>query len=167
MGLLLGDLEIPHMALRAAPTAEAWLYAAQRVIEGRPRRQFVAPDAPTLTLQLALHVAFVDIVWFLGRLRSIADAHEVVTVQTSGGAILGDFVVEKIDWVPTAQFHDGVPIAGAATIALADPGLPFAQEPKPRPMGVVSEAEDIVTTPKAEDTSRPPATVTPAEIARL
>lgn len=165
--MFLGDLEVPQMALRGSPTDEAWLYAAQRVIEGRPRRQFVAPDAPTLTLQLALHVAFVDVAWFVGRVRALADAHEVLTVQSNGGAILGDFVIEKLSWVPASAFADGTPISGSMTIALADPGLGIALEPKPRPMGVVGEADDIVTTPKAEDTTRPPGTVTPAEIARL
>lgn len=166
--LLLGDLEIPTFGLKGLNGSDAWVYAVIGVIEGKPKRQFVAPDARTLTLAIGIHAQFGSPQRFIDRAKAMADDREVFVLQVAGtGLVLGDYVIEKCDWSPRACFPDGTLLSASVTLSLADPGLERALEPKPRPIGVVDEAEDIVTTPKAEDTSVPFANVTPAEIARL
>ena len=165
--MFLGPLELPTLVVASMTFSDGVTYAAQAVIEGKPRMQFVAPNARVTSIVCALHVRFISPKRFIDNALALMGAREILTLQEESGVLYGDFVIDKVDWQPRAKFPDGTLMAASCTLALSDPGLDRPNDVRPRPMGVVGEAVDIVTKPKVENTSRPIDSVTPAEIARL
>lgn len=163
--LLLGSVMLPSIAVLGLRIGGSESYSAQDVIEGKPRLQWMGPGAAQAQLTLKAHVEWIPPATLYARLESLRSAHEAVALATLAGDILGTFVVEQVDLTPIWCFEDGVVGAATLDVKLTDPGVDVAAA-RPRPVGVRDEAEDIVTAPKPEDTSRPIDSVTPAEIVR-
>lgn len=164
--ILLGDLVIPAIAIRSVSFRGGVSYAVHEVIEGKPRRHFVAEQAPVASLSLYLHVQFAPPRPFVTRLEAVSRRREVLQVWTEAGAFWGTYVIEGVDARPVWTMPDGRVIAMAAEVSLADPGVEWTLPAAP-PLAVGSDARDTTTAPKPEDTSQAIETITPQEIARV
>lgn len=163
--IYLGTVLLPSLSVVGVSMADGSTYATHEVVEGKPRRQYVGEQAPELALSLKLHVEWVDPDTLLTTLSAMRTSHEPFELTTVGGARWGTFVIEAMQERPVWLFDDGSRGCTMVDLRLVDPGVSVLAE-RPRPAGVRDVAEDVVTTPKGEDTSRPIGSVTPQEIAR-
>lgn len=165
--MIVGTVQIPNICITGMTGPKAWDYAEHAVIEGKKRRQFVAVDAVETTISAFLHVDLGvipdDVV---GLLEELADATEVLTLQSESGRIFGDYVITGVESTPVWQLPDGSVIACRLVVKLVEPGLEQVLVP-PAPIAVTTTTRDTTTTPKGEDTSRDPDDVPTAEIARI
>lgn len=164
--LHLGDfIELPAIAIRSASTREGWSWATHDVIEGVARMQAMGIAPRELTLSLLLHVQFVSPRPTLTRLRRIADTAEPFQIWTSSGGYWGTFIIAGLDHRPLWTFPDGRILVATCDVTLRDPGVEV--EVAERPLALTQTAQDIVSTPVAEDTSADIDDVSPEEIARI
>jgi phage protein U len=148
--MILGDLVLPALAVKGLGVDDAWEYAAHAVIEGKPRRQFVAPDARGIPLSLYLHAEFIHPQQTIDRLRAFADAGEVLILQALSGLIYGHFVIEGISLRPKWTLPDGTIIATGVEVKLVEPGLETLLE-VPAPIAVDGATSDTTNDPPPED----------------
>lgn len=162
-----GDLiQIPVLAIRSVRGAAGATWASLDVVTGKPRRQFIGPNAPDLSLSLFFHVAFIPPRPTLTRLQQLAASGEVFQVWTESGGYWGTFELESVEHTPRWTLPTGQIIAMGVELKLVDPGLEGAVELQ-RPAALAGNAVDTTAAPPAEDLSRPPELITPAEIARV
>lgn len=164
--MILGPLRFPNIAVVAISDEDGWDYAAHSVIENVERRQFVAKRGKPITLSLKLHAEWMDPQETLDELRELADAHEVLTLQSISGRLLGQFVIEGISSKPLFILPDGFIVSMSVDVKLVDPGLEESV-PLPEPVAVMGTLIVTTTSVKEEDTSTPKDEVTPQQIARL
>jgi phage protein U len=164
--ILLGDLRLPALAIRSVGFRNGASYAVHEVIEGKPRRQFIGESAPVASLSLYLHVEYIAPRPTVTELRRLNLARELLPLWTNAGSFWGTYVIEDVDHRPVWTMPDGRMIVAECEVSLTDPGVEWTL-PRPRPLAVAGSARNIITTPKAEDTSRPIDEITPQEIARV
>lgn len=165
--MILGDLRLPTGTVKGLNPKDGWTYATHAVIEGKPRRQFVAPDGRAVSLSLFLHAEYINPQQTIDRLRSWADASEVLVLQADSGVLYGQYVIESIDVRPTWTLPDETIVVCDVEVSLGEPGLETLLE-VPTPEATEANATDTVdegpteTIPEGED----PADVDPAEAVR-
>lgn len=169
--MLFGALTIPNRAVRALPRMRGWNYAAHASIEGPERAQYVADQAPQLSMTLFLHVDFCNPKRVLEALVAMGDTHYAQLLQTDDGTILGTFVVQGVADQPRWTLPDGTVLACEVNVTLSDPGLdqPLAREKEgPYATGEDSAYEyyDLDAVSDEVPAATSPSDVTSAQIVR-
>ena len=95
-------------------------FAEHRVIESKPRLQWIGNDLEHLRFELRLHSSFTDPGAKLALLRSTAAAHLALPLVFGNGGFRGFFVIESISMRSQQLSARGVPIAITAAIALKE-----------------------------------------------
>ncbi|HEY6417587.1 MAG TPA: phage tail protein [Candidatus Binataceae bacterium] len=118
-------------------------YAEQRVIEDRPRLQWLANELERLSFDLLFHYSFTSPATQLLLLRTTADAHQALPLVFGTGEFRGYYVIESITTKSIQFSAQGDPIAIIVRLALKewvqDPVLNATVSPLPSfsPIGIV------------------------------
>jgi phage protein U len=161
----LGAVHLPTSTVVSLSVEGGWSHATHDVIGRKPRRQFIAPRARSVSIACYFHVDLVDDpATLVAELEELGAAAEVVPVQSDYGDLLGHFVLESVRVTPRWTLPDGRLLAAQVHIELGDEE--DEERPAPRPAIEGSPAR-TASAQSAEDTSRAPGSVPTAEIARL
>ncbi len=98
----------------------AYDFAEHRVVESKPRLQWLGNDLERLKFELRLHSSFTDPAAKLALLRSTAAAHLALPLVFGNGGFRGFFVIESISMRSQQLSARGVPIAITAALALKE-----------------------------------------------
>ncbi len=131
-------------------SSRAYDFAEHRVVESKPRLQWVGNDLEHLKFELRLHSSFTDPAAKLALLRSTAAAHLALPLVFGNGGFRGFFVIESIAMRSQQLSAHGAPIAISAALALKEwaiesellAGAPIL--PDFVPLGVISAASGSV-----------------------
>src|SRR6202158_4531211 len=91
--------EIPFQVVGSPEGFEsrrAYDFAEHRVVESKPRLQWLGNDLERLKFELRLHSSFTDPAAKLALLRSTAAAHLALPLVFGNGGFRGFFVIESI-----------------------------------------------------------------------
>ena len=136
--------------------ARDYHYAEHQVVEARPLLQWISSGLATLTLELLLHVSFVDPVATLAALEAAAADHTPRPLVFGNGTHRGYFVVTAISTVARQMSDEGDPIALVVRIKLRewvqdaelDPNAPPV--PAFTPLGLITPAPGLATPTSAD-----------------
>lgn len=100
MFALLGDVPFEIVGSpEAFSDSRAYDYAEQRVVQARPRLQWLADDLMTIRLEMLLHLSFTNPTASLLLLRQAAETHGSMPLIFGNGDFRGYFVITGIDTV--------------------------------------------------------------------
>ncbi len=124
----LGDIQFEVVGSpEGYESAGAYDFAEQRVIESKPRLQWVGDDLERLKFDLMWHSSFTNPAVQLALLRATAAQHLAVPLVFGNGGFRGFFVIESIKMKSQQLSAGGAPIAIRVALALkeriADPQL--------------------------------------------
>lgn len=117
-------------------------YAEHRVVEDRPRLQWLATGLETITLAMLFHTSFTDPAAQLAALMAAAEDHQARALVLGNGAFRGLFVVEAVATSDIQLGADATPIAIRVRMKLREwaPGSEFDPAAPPRlataPLGI-------------------------------
>ncbi|MGH7865138.1 MAG: phage tail protein [Candidatus Binataceae bacterium] len=140
MFALLG--EIPIRVVGSPDSIESerrYDYAEHRVVEARPRLQWLARGLETIELEIALHRSFTDPSVQVARLRAAAETHRALALVFGSGEFRGYFVIESISARSTQHSATGETIALTVRVRLREWAADRDKAPRPtaRPLGVI------------------------------
>lgn len=122
-------------------------YAEHKLVQARPRLQWIANALETITLGIAFHVRFADPAASMRQLSDAAAAHKALPLVFGNGIHRGYFIIATLNETFRATADDGTPISIEATIELKEwvrgAELDVSAPPKPDepPLAVVSKRE--------------------------
>lgn len=122
----------------------AYDFPEQRVLESKPRLQWVGDDLERLSFELMWHSSFTNPAAQLARLRATAAQHLALPLVFGNGGFRGFFVIESIKVKSQQLSADGAPIAIRVALALkewvADALLLSSAKPTPAvsPLGITT-----------------------------
>ena len=106
MFAVLGDIPFEVIGSpQGYESAGVYDFAEQRVIESKPRLQWVGDDLERLNLELMWHSSFTNPAVQLALLRATAAQHLALPLTFGVGTYLGLFVIESIQ-VKSMQMSD-------------------------------------------------------------
>lgn len=149
--------EIPFEAIgspEAFESSRRFDYAEHRVVEGRPRLQWIADGLETITLAMLFHVSFTNPIVQFALLLAATEDHQARALVLGNGVFRGLFVVVSVETSDIQLAADASPIAIRARVQLREwvPGaaLDPAAPPLPAilPLGL-APATIIYSTPSA------------------
>lgn len=94
--------EVPFQIVgspEAFSDSRSYDYAEQRVVQARPRLQWLADDLMTIRMEMLLHRSFTDPAAGLLALREAAETHSALPLIFGNGDFRGYFVITTIDTV--------------------------------------------------------------------
>jgi len=100
-------------------------YAEQRVVQARPRLQWLADDLMTIRMEMLLHLSFTNPTASLLLLRQAAEAHSAMPLIFGNGDFRGYFVITRIDTVSRQLSGVGEIIAIGVRVSLRESPLDF------------------------------------------
>jgi len=135
MFALLG--EIPFEVLGSPETFESsrhFYYAEHRIIEDRPRLQWLAAELESITLAMLFHTSFTNPAAQLASLLAAARDHQARALVLGNGVFRGFFVVESVATSDIQLGADAAPIAIRVRANLREwaPGSEFDPAAPPR-----------------------------------
>ncbi len=143
----LGEILFETLSSPEALSASSeYSYAEHKVVEARPRLQWLATELQKLSLDLSFHIAFTNPATQLNLLRAAAEDHQARALVFGNGVHRGYFVIEGIEERFLQTADDGSYIAISARVTLREwvPGADFDPAAPPRrttpPPGIVSSA---------------------------
>jgi phage protein U len=86
-------------------------YAEHRVVEDRPRLQWLAAELESITLAMLFHTSFTDPAVQLAALLAAADDHQARALVLGNGVFRGFFVVEAVATSDIQLGADAAPVA--------------------------------------------------------
>lgn len=101
-------------------SAGAYGFAEQRVIESKPRQQWVGDDLERLNFELVWHSSFTNPGAQLALLRATAAQHRALPLVFGNGGFRGFFVIESIAVKSQQLSAGGTPIAIRVGLALKE-----------------------------------------------
>ena len=109
-------------------------YAEHKVVEARPRLQWIATELQKVALELGFHVAFTNPATQMNRLRAAAEDHQARALIFGNGVHRGYFVIESIQEAHQQLADDGSFVAISAKVELNEwiPGVDFDPLAPPR-----------------------------------
>jgi phage protein U len=136
MFALLG--EISFQAIGSPETFESsrrFNYAEHRVVEGRPRLQWLAAELERITIAMLFHASFTNPAAQLAALLTAGDDHQARALVLGNGVFRGYFVVEAIATSDIQLADDATPLAIRVRTSLREwaPGSEFDPAAPPRP----------------------------------
>lgn len=131
---------------QAFESARKYDYAEHKVVQDRPRLQWIANDLETLTLELSFHAQFTNPQRQLTLLENAAEDHRARAFVYGNGIHRGYFVVSELSEVHRHNADDGSLIYATARVTLkewalsveVDPAAP--PKPKAPPPGIIQAA---------------------------
>jgi phage protein U len=142
---VLGDIQFEVVGSpEGYESAAAYDFAEQRVIESKPRMQWVGDDLEKLSFELMWHSSFTNPAVQLARLRATAAQHLALPLVFGNGGFRGFFVIESIKMKSQQLSAGGAPIAIRVALALkertADLQLPSNAQPAAgfSPLGIAT-----------------------------
>jgi len=121
-------------------------YAEHRVVEDRPRLQWLAAELESITLAMLFHASFTDPTAQLAALLAAADDHQARALVLGNGVFRGFFVLESVATSDIQLGADATPIAIRVRSNLREwaPGSEFDPAAPPRlatiPLGIAPTA---------------------------
>jgi phage protein U len=118
-------------------------YAEHKVVEARPRLQWLAIELQKISLELSFHVAFTSPALQMAALRAAAEDHQARALVFGNGVFRGYFVIETLEEQHQQLADDGSYVAISARLELREwvPGADFDPLAPPRqaspPPGIV------------------------------
>ena len=143
MFALLG--EIPFKVIGSPEVFESsrrFDYAEHRVVEDRPRLQWLATGLESITLAMLFHTSFTNPTAQLAALTAAAEDHQARALVLGNGVFRGLFVVEAVATSDIQLGADATPIAIRVQTKLREwaPGSEFDPAAPPRlataPLGI-------------------------------
>ena len=101
-------------------SARSYGFAEHRVVESRPRLQWVGNDLERIKLELMLHSSFGNPAAKLARLRAAAATHLAQPLVFGDGGFRGYFVIESIGVESQQLSASGAPISIRVALALKE-----------------------------------------------
>ncbi|MGH7814671.1 MAG: phage tail protein [Candidatus Binataceae bacterium] len=95
-------------------------YAEQRVVEDKPRLQWIADALERLEVEMLLHASLSDPAAQLALLRASASAHRPLPLIFGNGVFRGFFVIESIEVRSRQLSAAGAPIVITAAVGLKE-----------------------------------------------
>jgi phage protein U len=125
---VLGDIQFEVVGSpEGYESAEGYDYPEQRVIENKPRLQWVGDELERLNFELMWHASFTSPAEQLAVLRATAAQHLALPLVFGDGEFRGFFVIESIKVKSQQLSASGAPIAIKVALSLkewiADSGL--------------------------------------------
>jgi phage protein U len=105
---------------RGFESARSWDYAEHRVVEDRPKLQWIANALETLELDFHFHASFTDPTAQLEALTAAADDHNARPLVFGNGVHRGYFIVLAIRTTSTQMSSDGRLIALTIQVSLKE-----------------------------------------------
>jgi phage protein U len=121
-------------------------YAEHRVVEDRPRLQWLAAELESITLAMLFHASFTDPAAQLEAMLTAANDHQARALVLGNGTFRGFFVVESVATSDVQLGADATPIAIRVRTKLREwaAGSEFDPAAPPRlssvPLGIASVA---------------------------
>ena len=117
----LGDIQFEVVGSpEGYESAGAYDFAEQRVIESKPRLQWVGDDLERLKFELMWHSSFTNPAVQLTLLRATAAQHLALPLVFGNGGFRGFFVIESIKMKSQQLSAGGAPIAIRVALALKE-----------------------------------------------
>lgn len=135
MFALLGEiLFLVLTSFEALRSSSDYHYAEHKVVEARPRLQWLATELQKISLELGFHVAFTNPATQMNLLRAAAEDHQARALVFGNGMFRGYFVIESIEETFQQLADDGSYIAISARVELREwvPGADFDPFAPPR-----------------------------------
>ncbi len=139
--------EIPFQVLGSPErlsSSRRYDYVEHRVIEDRPRLQWLADSLESLVLEMMFHRAFTDPIAQLALLFAVAETHQALPLVFGNGDFRGYFVIAEVGTTSRQLSAAGDPLAIMVRVVLREWPLTFdpAAPPVPSftPIGVVASA---------------------------
>jgi phage protein U len=102
-------------------------YAEHKVVEARPRLQWLAQELQKISLEMGFHVAFTNPATQMNLLRAAGEDHQARALVFGNGVHRGYFVIESLEETHQQLADDGSFIAISARAELREwvPGAAF------------------------------------------
>jgi phage protein U len=129
--------EIPFEVIGSPESLESsrvYEYAEHKVVEDRPRLQWVADGLETITLEMLFHVSFTDPAAQLALLLAAAGDHNARPLVFGNGLHRGYFVVTSISTTSRQLSPAGDPIAIFVRVQLKEWSLGVEMDPNAPPL---------------------------------
>lgn len=121
MFAVLGDIEFEVVGSpEGYESAGAYDFPEQRVMESKPRLQWVGDDLERLKFELMWHSSFTNPAVQLARLRATAAQHLALPLVFGNGGFRGFYVIESIAVKSQQLSAGGAPIAIRVALALKE-----------------------------------------------
>jgi phage protein U len=136
-------------------------YAEHRVVEDRPRLQWLAADLESITLAMLFHISFTDPAAQLAALLAAANDHQARALVLGNGVFRGFFVVESVATSDIQLGADAAPVAIRVRAGLREwaPGSEFDPAAPPRlasvPLGIAPMLSAIALPPRSSEPTFP------------
>ena len=128
--------EIPFQVVgspEALSDSRSYDYAEQRVVQARPRLQWLADDLITIRLEMLLHRSFSDPAASLLILQQVASTHSALPLVFGNGEFRGYFVITNIDTVSRQLSGVGDLFAIVVRLSLRESPIEFDAGAAPIP----------------------------------
>jgi phage protein U len=117
----LGDIEFEVVGSpESYESADGYDFPEQRVIESKPRLQWVGDELERLNLELMWHASYTNPATQLALLRATAATHLALPLVFGDGGFRGFFVIESIKVKSQQLSAGGAPIAIRVAVALKE-----------------------------------------------
>ena len=121
MFAVLGDIEFEVVGSpESYESADGYDFPEQRVIESKPRLQWVGDELERLNFELMWHASFTNPAAQLALLRATAATHLALPLVFGDGGFRGFFVIESIKVKSQQLSAGGAPIAIRVALALKE-----------------------------------------------
>ena len=121
MFAVLGDIEFEVVGSpESYESADGYDFPEQRVIESKPRLQWVGDELERLNFELMWHASFTNPAAQLALLRATAATHLALPLVFGDGGFRGFFVIESIKVKSQQLSAGGAPIAIRVAVALKE-----------------------------------------------
>jgi phage protein U len=112
--------------------ARRYDYAEHRVVEDRPRLQWIADGLETLELELMFHRSLSDPMAMLALIEAAAETHQALPLVFGNGDFRGYFVIVQIGMVSRQLSGAGDPLAIVVRMTLRE--WAFSLDPNAPPL---------------------------------
>ncbi|MGA7760930.1 MAG: phage tail protein [Candidatus Binataceae bacterium] len=147
MFALLGEISFEVIGSHEVfESSRRFYYAEHRVVEDRPRLQWLAAELESITLAMLFHTSFTDPAAQLASLLAAADDHQARALVLGNGVFRGFFVVASVATSDIQLGADATPIAIRVRTSLREwvPGSEFDPSAPPQlasaPLGIAPVA---------------------------
>jgi phage protein U len=134
MFAVLGDIPFQVVGSpEAFSDSRSYDYAEHRVVQARPRLQWLADDLMTIRLEMLLHRSFTEPAASLLILRQAAATHIALPLIFGNGDFRGYFVITRIDTVSRQMSGSGDLFAITVRLSLCESPVEFDPAAPPIP----------------------------------
>lgn len=159
--MLLGDVSFLVFPFKGSETRKRADFVEHKLIEGKPRLQWVGDALDEITWHMAFHVSFCDPEAELQKLEQLLASHAAAPLFSANGDSLGTFVVTSVTRTTRWTLDDGTLLCFEASVDLKEfvvPPAPVTQSATQAPVAAQQRT--------AGGTLNPPGTVTAAPTPR-